>query len=403
MGTTTRVRCWVLTEHNLKHFRLWKSTPKAEAVRYLTYQLESAKTGKNHIQGYVEFYNPVSLKSLKQHLGTKTVHAEPRAGSRNEARDYCHKDDSPWFHIHYPHWSDHGGRISGSEIVEIGTWDTKQGNRSDLDRVYDLVYSGSSEIDIFNKCPREYLKYHSGIRRARHLRTLHLCDKYHKVEVHVLHGGSRTGKTRHVMETHGHENVYKPVWNGQKYWFTDYDGEDVLLLDEFYGQMRPHEIQTLLDNYHQRLEAKGSNPISQWSKVYITSNVHPSAWWNSFNNIPHSVEDSIINRIKTVRFFSQQPGEKKTWDSFNIAREDVDCQYYQSTSGTLPQPSFLQNTKDGSQEMGQIPPKFFYQGKVAPAKISRRNRRKNRQKGSKQIRQKARHESNSLFVRAVLS
>lgn len=317
-----RVRCWVVTEHNTRYFKTWKTTPKHDALRYMTYQLELCPTtNKVHIQAYIESYDRITRKRLKEILGSPSLHAEPRAAARKVARDYCHKDDSPWFRINYPQWNDHGGRVPTTDVIEIGNWDNRQGQRSDLDRVYDMIYSGSSELEILEQAPREYLKYHSGIRRARHLRTVHLCGKYHKVTTTVLHGGSRTGKTRHVMSKHGHENVYIPVWNGNKYWFTDYDGEAVLLLDEFYGQLRPHEIQVLLDNYHIRLEAKGTNPISQWSKIYITSNAHPESWWHSYKNIPKSVEQSIINRISDIVYFQARQGEIKTWDSISTNHE----------------------------------------------------------------------------------
>lgn len=281
------------------------------------------------------------MKRLKELLGSNSLHAEQRQGSRKEARDYCHKDNSAWFHINYPQWSTHGGRVDGTDVVELGTWDTKQGHRSDLDRVHDMINNDATEEDILDKCPREYFKYHSGIRRARHVRTLKLAGKYHKVTVQVLYGNSRTGKTRHVMDSHGHENVYKPVWNGQKYWFTDYDGEEVLLLDEFYGQIRPHQIQQLLDNYHMRLEAKGSNPISRWKHIYITSNVHPEKWWTSYSNIPDEVQQSIINRIDKVIFFPDKavPTTKKTWDSVTVTKE-VD-----SSSITYPLPVHFQKTQ----------------------------------------------------------
>lgn len=343
MTPTKRVRCWCITEHNTKYYKIWKSTPKHEALRYLTYQLELTKTGKLHIQGYVESYERVSMKRLKELLGSTSLHIEPRQGTRKEARDYCHKDDSPWFRINYPQWSTHGGRVEGTDVVELGTWDTKQGNRSDLDRVYDMINCGATEEEILDKCPREYIKYHSGITRARHVRTLKLAGKYIKVTVRVLYGNSRTGKTRHVMDTHGHENVYKPVWNGQKYWFTDYDGEEVLLLDEFYGQIRPSSIQQLLDNYHLRLEAKGSNPISQWKYIYITSNVHPEEWWNGYRNIPDEVQQSIINRICSVTYFPDKidlKSKKKTWRTITVTKKEVD-----SPSITYPLPVHFQNTE----------------------------------------------------------
>lgn len=305
-------RCWCVTEQNTKYFKKWQKTGTRPEIRYFIFQLERAPTTqKIHIQGYVEFYAQVSMKMAKKLLGSKGSHLEQRQGSRSQARDYCLKDDTPWFQVNYPQWAKHGYRLHGTHPFICGTWANNQGCRTDLNRVYDLISTGASELEILHQCPREFLKYPRGIARARHLHTLSLAGKYHAVTVHGLYGGTRSGKTRYVMDTHGHQNVYKPTWNGQKYWFTDYDGHDILLIDEFYGQLRPFVLQELLDNYHTRLEAKGSNPISQWTKVYITSNVHPEHW---YKNIPEEVSRSIVARFDTLDYFPNTGHTEKVTD-----------------------------------------------------------------------------------------
>lgn len=296
------------------------------------------------------------------------MHAEARSGSREDARNYCLKDDSSWFSVNYPQWEEHGHRVPNTTPVSLGIWKTSQGNRTDLDAVYDLIYGGSTEKNIFDAHPREYLKYHAGIRRARHLQHLHLAGKYCQMQVEVIYGDSRTGKTRSVMEEFGAENVYSPVWNGQKYWFSDYDGQDVLLLDEFTGQIPISEFQKLLDNYHMRLEAKGSNPISRWTKIRITTNVHPRHWYNDWFGIPAKVEQSIINRISAVRELKKKlpPKHKKTWDSISTPKE-VDSQYYLSTSGTLCH-RFLPSPTDGPPSAKISLPLWSKKAKMASAK-----------------------------------
>lgn len=315
----SRARHYCITDFTTKNYKVWKTRPLPPQVRNLTYQLElTADTNRLHIQGYIELYNKHSLKQLKEILQSPSLHVEQRQGSRKDARNYCLKDDSPWYLLNYPQWSEHGARVPDTTPVCLGTWTTQQGARTDLIKVYDLIYSGVSEFDILDQCPIEYLKYSTGIRRARHVRTLHLAGKYHEVSVEVLYGPSRSGKTRHVMSL-GPGNIYKPIWNGSKYWFTDYDQQSVLLIDEFYGQMRTNELQELLDNYHKRLEGKGTNPISNWTKVYITSNIHPERWYKSWENIPHEVEQSIINRIDKVTYFPHnEKVTRKTWDSITL-------------------------------------------------------------------------------------
>lgn len=71
--------------------------------KYGVFQLESAPTtGKLHLQFYMEFKKPVSLKAAQSAIGDfkHESHLEVRKGSRDQARDYCMKKDTqaagPW-------------------------------------------------------------------------------------------------------------------------------------------------------------------------------------------------------------------------------------------------------------------------------------------------------------------
>lgn len=71
--------------------------------KYGVFQLESAPTTNQlHLQFYVEFKKPVSLKAAQTAIGDfqHKAHMEVRKGSRDQARDYCMKKDTqvagPW-------------------------------------------------------------------------------------------------------------------------------------------------------------------------------------------------------------------------------------------------------------------------------------------------------------------
>lgn len=70
-------------------------------IRYVCWQLERAPdTGRLHLQGYVEFFKPQRLRAAQQALRAPTAHLEKRRGTRDQARDYCRKEESrvqgPW-------------------------------------------------------------------------------------------------------------------------------------------------------------------------------------------------------------------------------------------------------------------------------------------------------------------
>lgn len=76
-------------------------------IRYLVMQLERGEeTGKLHWQGYMETNKYMRAKAVKELLGAKTAHLEPRRGSQQEAIAYSRKVKT---------------RVEGdSNLVEIG-------------------------------------------------------------------------------------------------------------------------------------------------------------------------------------------------------------------------------------------------------------------------------------------
>lgn len=314
-----KLRCWCITDFDTKNLKVW---PKLDLddlkIRYFVYQLEFSPSKKLHIQAYIEFYDQIRRSTVKKRLRSTSLHAEPRNGTRYQARDYCRKDDSPWFQKYYPQWMDHGLRLQGTTTVELGVWRSKQGQRTDLDQIVDKIKSGAKEEEIFEACPSQYIKYSTGVRRARNLIKKKNINEHHKIKIHVLWGETGLGKTRAVLEKEGPENVYIPTYSDSagKFWFDGYDGEKVLLINEFYGQARTAIMQQLLDNYRMRIEVKCDTTISAWDKIYITSNSHPRNWYNDWENIPPKVENSFIRRINTIDEFKPKNilGEAKTWE-----------------------------------------------------------------------------------------
>ena len=299
-----KARHWCITTFETKNFKKWKELDLADLqIRYLVYQLEAANTGRIHVQGYIETYNPVRLTQLKKLLQDNGLHAEQRRGNRQQARDYCMKDGSEWFQARYPEWDSHGHRIPGTDHVELGEFHTTQGHRTDLDQLVDVLNAGATESEVFEACPSQYLKYSTGIRRARLLLQASRRNQYiPNLQVHVLYGDSRAGKTRAVFDRHGPENVYIPTYSesANKFWFDGYDGQKVLLINEFYGQARTSIMQQILDHYRIQVETKGGSTVSDWDTIYITSNCHPKEWYSQWCNIPVKVEESFINRITTI-------------------------------------------------------------------------------------------------------
>lgn len=94
---TSRNYCWTLYEP----FPELPIVFDEDTVKYCVYQKEECpETKKLHLQGYVELKKSIRFAALKKLFGREDLHIEQRRGTRDEARDYCRKEESrvagPW-------------------------------------------------------------------------------------------------------------------------------------------------------------------------------------------------------------------------------------------------------------------------------------------------------------------
>lgn len=244
-----------------------------EFVRYAIYGEEVCPTTqRTHWQAYIELTKPMRLSAIKKLYDDKTLHAEPRKGTRDQARDYCKKDD---------------------KFIELGKWIKGQGHRSDLETIVEKLASGESTIhDVMFENPKTYCQYRNGLRDIAFAALERLTPKWRPVEVVFITGPTRCGKTREAME----EAEWR-IQSSQLNWFDGYKGEKVICIDEYNNDFSITKLQDLTDGHKLRLSVKGGHTYAQWDKVIITSNlkldeIHPNA--------KPAHRDAVMARIKKV-------------------------------------------------------------------------------------------------------
>lgn len=223
-------------------------------VDYLTYGFEKG-TEENtpHVQGYVELAKPQRFSWIKKRL--PRAHLEPRKGSRTQARDYCHKEDTKPF--------------------EYGKWKPdKQGMRNDLISVRNKIDEGATTLEIATDHFGTWCRNHRAFARYRLLKRKRVCTEK---TVIWIYGKSGTGKTRTA-----HEKYPDAFWKdpGHK-WFDGYDGEDVVILDDF----RPtwwswSYMLRLLDRYPLKVECKGTTVAFTPHTIVITAPCDPATMYS---------------------------------------------------------------------------------------------------------------------------
>lgn len=83
-------------------------------------------------------------------------------------------------------------------------------------------------------------------------------------------------------------------------WFDGYQGEDIVLIDDFYGWLPWTFLLKLLDRYPLRVQTKFGVVPFRSKIVYITSNVHPDKWYSYGENM---VYEALRRRIDTITHF----------------------------------------------------------------------------------------------------
>lgn len=252
-------------------------------VSYAVYQLELADSGTPHLQGYLELTTKcimTTAKNIIKKAGYDGAHLQARAGTAEQARQYCMKSDT-----------------QQSAPVEHGTWQpTTPGARSDLLTMRDSITEADGNLETVAQTDNFAImgKY---MRAAQFVSTMALknaAPKWRTLKVIVLWGSTGTGKTREAMTN----DPYRYSPSGDSEWWDGYTGQNTLLIDEFYGQMKMSRILELLDGYQVRLPIKGGFVYANWTTVYITSNQTPDEWYTT---VPEETKQALLRRITEIR------------------------------------------------------------------------------------------------------
>lgn len=244
-------RTWCFTLNNPTepiNFEAWPH------ITYGVYQKESGENGTPHYQGYAEFSKPNRISALKKFL--PTAHFEQRRGTRDQARDYCMKDESrlegPW---------EHG---------EFG--DKKPGARKDIVRLYEAVKEGKTNKEILEENPAAYMKFYRAVHHVRHVISV---KRSFKTEVYVLWGATGLGKSYYCRDLS--PNAY---WKQRGDWWDEYDGSSDVIMDDFYGWIKWDVLLRLCDENPCQVEVKGGHVNFAPRRIFITSNNWPNKWYD---------------------------------------------------------------------------------------------------------------------------
>jgi len=217
-------------------------------------------TGRPHLQGYLHWpnkrwYNTPGGNTEFRELFPQ-VHDELPNGTAEANRKYCLKIRP--------------GDVPNEKFEEFGTIPS-QGKRTDWRQAITQISTGEDIINVLEDQPH-LIPCVRALERVKQLTMK--ARPIIKPDVYVLVGQPGSGKTRWAYDNYP-ELYSKP--NGQ--WWDGYQGQETILLDDFYGDVEYSLLLKVCDRYPLQVPVKGGFVQANWKRVIITSNQRPEQWY----------------------------------------------------------------------------------------------------------------------------
>jgi len=290
-------------------------TDKQEAVlrHYICGHEVCPKTGRLHLQVYMEYIDTKTFNTVKQHF--PTAHIEPA-----------------WSQAYPDKWQDWSNPdvlvvTAGGYCMKDGLFHTR-GVSSSAEGSMAPVRAAMEDIahDPWLK-PRMLLEHHT----PAYMRAAKLLDKYTqecqrdaaqaKADFHsyvyVYWGEPGAGKTK-LAKAHALKliddhrlNGYYLVWAKDKnetLWYDGYYGQQVIIYDDFDEDcMSLKKFLTTFDNYNEkRFAIKCGNVFAKPFAYFITCQRHPEDWYSGDLRISSS-HNEICRRLTKIHHIIKPP------------------------------------------------------------------------------------------------
>lgn len=275
-------RNWVFTLNNPTQAdeEALKTHLAVGAFAYLAYQKEVGDSNTPHLQGYVQLPRKGRLGGLKTLI--PRAHLQIRAGTHDQAVHYCSKphEGCDCKHCVSARGLPNDGRAIGASPVVLGTPTGGAGQRNDLLDVRDALDGGMAMADVAHDFFGAFCRHHRAFREYVVLRRAGERDWHTKCQVYW--GPPGTGKSRRAMHEAGPGAYWlsKPQGNGTV-WFDGYDGQETVVMDEFYGWISRDLMQRMCDRYPLLVQTKGGTVPFLAKRIIVTSNQEPANWWRN--------------------------------------------------------------------------------------------------------------------------
>ena len=302
----TASRKWQLTinnpaEHELSHEQIKEALLGFNGILYWCMADEQGEKETHHTHLFIQFDNPKRFSAMKKAF--PPTHFEQCWGTAQQNRDYIAKEGK------WENDDKHGTKIDGT-FEEWGELpDEKQGRRNDMTKLMELIEDGKTDCEIFRENP-SYMKNDGMIDRVRQkLRYEKYRTEFRNMKVYYIYGATGVGKTRYVMQ--GNCGVDK-VCPGDiyrvtnyKHPFDSYEGEPVIVFDEYRSNFPISEALNYLDGHAVKLPARYNDRQACYTTVYIISNEPLRKQYPNIQQDQPETWQAFLRRITSLLYFDK--------------------------------------------------------------------------------------------------
>ncbi len=252
-------------------------------------EIGAEKTPHTHL--YVAFSNAVEFSTIHQRF--YGAHIEPAKGSHRENRDYIRKEGK-WLN------SEKHETNLPETFEESGELPEETKKESQSAEIYNMIVNGADNAEIIQAYPT-WMKNIKSLDQARQtVLEKKYRSEFRKLTVNYLWGKTGVGKTRSVLEQFGYENVYRVT--NYSHPFDSYNGEPVILFEEFRSDLPLKDMLKYLDGYPLMLPCRYSDKVACFNTVYIVSNIPLEAQYPNVQREEPESWKAFLRRINGISF-----------------------------------------------------------------------------------------------------
>jgi len=265
--------CYTINNYTDQHIKLLEELD----CLYVVYGKEVGEQGTPHLQGYVRFPTPRTMKSVITKI--PGAHIEIKKGTCEQAIEYCKKD---------------------GVVYERGEAPMTQSQKGDCNkRRFDDAFQAAKE-GRFDDIPSDLnTRFYATYKKIRE-DHLPKPEPLTELQNEWRYGATGTGKSRSAQELY--PDAYLKKANTK--WWDGYTDQEIVIIDDFdkYHVQLGYELKIWLDHYPFHAERKGSSSMIRPKKIIITSNYHPSEIWDDSKTL-----DPVLRRVQLVKYGEEEP------------------------------------------------------------------------------------------------